>query len=113
MKTMYFKTNYNQKLGCAGFVHIDRAPKDPVPSSALNQPLEIRTLDNTHPPVHKRLTSLTRFRLGEAVDCFTIPSHGMDACDFINWWKKENKEEEGANLAIYFYQDVQENSVSS
>jgi hypothetical protein len=113
MKSIYFKTNYNNKLGCDAFVHIDRAPAEPIPSRMLGGTVEIRTADNSYPPVKKRIMALTRFRLGETIDCFSIPSHGLDACDFINWWKHENGETEGAELAIYYYQEALENNVSS
>lgn len=113
MQTMYLKTNYNNKLGCHSFLHIDRAPKDPIPSSKLGEVREIRTADNSHPPVLKKIMALTRFKLGEMIDCFSMPSHGMDACDFINWWKKENNETEGTELAVYYYQDPAEISLNS
>lgn len=103
MNTMYLKTNYNNKMGCRGFIHVDRAPKNPIPASKLGQLREIRTADNSHPPVQMQILALTRFQLGEIIDLLSIPSHGMDAVDFINWWKQENNEDEETEMAVYYY----------
>lgn len=105
MKTMYIQTNYNNKLGCKAFIHIDRAPKVGIPSRDLGSMIEIRTADNSHPPVKKIIYSLIRFKLGETYDTQSIPSHGLSADEFIDWWKEQFQEGEGTELAVYYYRD--------
>lgn len=105
MKTIYIQTNYNNKLGCKDFIHIDRAPRTPIPSKDLGSIIELRTSDNSHPPVQKKIYSLVRFKLGQTFDTQSIPSHGMDACQFIEWWKSQYGEGEGTELAVYYYRD--------
>ena len=104
MRTLYFQTNYNNKLACGAFLHLDRAPKDGIPESRLNQVFEIRTADNSFPPIKARLFSLTRIILGRMADCFSLPSHGKNAADFIEWWKLQNPDDnESLAMAVYYY----------
>lgn len=66
-------------------MHIDYAPKKPVQEKQLLQLVEINTADGSHAPVQKVIYNFSRLNLGSMYDCFTIPSHGMDACTFIKW----------------------------
>lgn len=105
MLSVNLKTNINRKLDCSAFVHISQAPPAPVPECKLGQIYQIKTDDGSHEPVMAKLLYFNRFNLGSAIDAFTIPSHGMDAVDFINWYMQNNPGTDyGTNLAVYFYQ---------
>ena len=104
MQTLSLKTNLNQKLHCLFFVHVSAAPPVPVPESKLGQLYQVVTEDGSFDPIEAQLSYFTRFNLGSAIDAFTIPSHGMDAADFIEWFLKENPGSDYATeLAAYYY----------
>lgn len=104
MKTVSIQTNYNQKLSCDCIVHVSLAPPHPVPESKLGQEYEITVADKSHPPVKAQLLFFMRFKLGTAVDVFTLPSHGMDAAEFIEWYKTNNPGVTyGTEMAVYYY----------
>ncbi len=107
MKTIYLQTNYNNKFACKDFIHIDRAPKVGIPSRDLGALVEIRTSDNSHPPVKKIIYSLIRFKLRETYDTLSITSHGMDAHEFVEWWKNQFGEGEETELAVYYYRHAE------
>lgn len=109
-KTITLKTNYNQKIGCDNFLHIDLAPAGGIPESKLNGTvIEIRTMDNSHPPVKTKLVNLVRLPLWKICDLISYPSHGMDSVSF-QAWMVENNEKLNADspLAVYFYQRIKE-----
>ena len=105
MKTIYFKTNYNNKLATQAFLHIDVAPKDPIPESVIqNTQVEIRTADNSHPPVKAKLMDLLRLNLCDLAYIHTLPSHGLDTVPFIEKLMKENPELKPTSpMAVYYY----------
>lgn len=105
MKTIYLKTNYNNKLACSGFVHIDVAPKEFISESKLAAlDLEIRTADNSHPPVKVKLVDLLRVELFHLSSVMTYPSHGVDAFTFAEKLMKENSELKTTSpMAVYYY----------
>ena len=110
MLSVNLKTNLNKKLDCPAFVHISQAPPAPVPECKLGQVYQIKTDDGSHAPIEAKLLYFNRFNLGSAIDAFTIPSHGMDACDFINWYLQANPGTDyGTQLAVYFYQQIPQN----
>lgn len=97
-------TNLNSKLSCDHFLHIAVAPGNPVPESKMCQIYQIEVMDQSHPPVEAELLFFNRFQLGSAVDVFTMPSHGMDAFDFINWYLEQNPSADyHTELAVYYY----------
>ena len=104
MKTVTMHTNFNQKLAGNFITHISQAPPAPVPAEKLGQEYQISVLDNSHPPVKAELMYFIRFNLGSACDVYTMASHGMDAADFMEWFKTNNPDTDyGTELAAYFY----------
>lgn len=104
-KTLYFATNYNGKLACQNFIHIDQAPRERIPESRLSSTIfELHTKDNSHPPVQARLMDLARIQLNQLTQLCTWQSHGMEASAFKSWFMDQTQ---GANrnteMAIYFY----------
>ncbi len=104
-KTIYLQTNYNNKLACDYFIHIDLEPKTGIPESVLeNTVFEIRTKDNSHPPVKFKLVDLTRCPLENLTSNVTYQSHGLDWFDFIKWFMEKNSlMDYRARVAIYQY----------
>jgi len=104
MKKITFKTNYNNKMDCAGFIHIAPAPATPVPESKLNQAVFIETEDRSHPGKTFRLTDFLRIPLRELRSVFTVPSHGLEAEQFIvNYIAANPAAFLETEMAIYFY----------
>lgn len=99
MKTLIFPTNFNQKLSCAAFLHIDKAPTAPVLEAHLGQEYTITTADGSHPPVQVQLLHFSRLQPGEMYDCFSLASHGVDAFDFL-------QQNPPVPLAVYYYKKV-------
>ena len=104
MRKLMLQTNYNHKLPCNGFVHIDHAPAYGIPESDLGKSYLIETRDESSPAVTVVLDSLIRFTLKETYDIYTIPSHGLLAKAFIEAWLKMHPEDTLETwLAAYFY----------
>lgn len=101
-------TNYNGKLNCDCFIHIDEAPREGVPESKLkNTVVEIETKDNSHPPVRTVVKDLIRIRLGEITSALTWQSHGLEGYDFAYQKIQENPKLTYYSLmAVYFYQKI-------
>lgn len=107
MTILKMDTNFNNKLFCDTFLHISLAPPIPVPESKLGQQYQIDVLDQSHPGEKVELLFFYRFTLGAAVDIYTMPSHGMDACDFIQWFLSKNPTaNHGTEMAVYFYKKI-------
>lgn len=99
MKTLIIPTNLNNKLSCAAFVHIDKAPPNPVQECQLGQEYIMQTADGSHDPVKVQLISFSRLQPGEMYDCFSLASHGLDAYDFLQQFPPDN-------LAVYYYKKI-------
>ena len=105
MKRIYWQTNFNNKLSCKAFIHIDKAPEGNVPVSSWGCEVTICTKDNSHPPVIATLHSMLGGTLETiCYDNFTFASHGMDRDSFKQWWLANHPEyEEGKRIAVYYY----------
>lgn len=113
MTVVKMATNFNNKLHCDLFIHISLAPDQPVPECKLGKFYQIEVKDQSFPVVTAEMLFFYRFPLGAAVDLYTMPSHGMDAVDFIEWFLKENPGVDyTAELAVYFYRKVSINSTN-
>lgn len=110
LKTIYFQTNYNNKMACNAFLHIDQAPRATIPESVLNETkIEIRTSDNSHPPVIVQLVDLIRLPLNKMPDGFTFPSHGCTALElYSELYKQLDGIDHEAKMAVYFYKKIVE-----
>ena len=105
-KTIFWKTNYNNKMACAAFVHIDLAPKQrPLRKTLEETSIEIYTEDNSHPPVKALLYDLLFMPFEQVSDYLAFASNGMTAMELANFmfethhpnfsWKTE--------VTVYFY----------
>src|SRR5687767_62957 len=101
-------TNYNGKLSCNCFIHIDEAPRQGVPESKLkNTIVQIETADKSHPPVKAMVKDLIRIQLGAITTAISWSSHGMEWHQFIERKIAENPElHYYSPMAVYFYQKV-------
>lgn len=103
-----FDTNFNNKMDCQAFIHIDVAPRHGLPESVLEKTVyEIRTKDASHAPVNAKLEDLIRLQLHEISDAFTWPSHGVRALDYFKMIINEKPEIRYDSLmAIYFFKKI-------
>lgn len=106
LKVITIPTNYNNKMGCDCFPHIDIAPRQPVPESRLHSTtIELRTADNSHPPVKVRVMDICRMPLNKVPLYAAWLSHGMDdqqlrATFFAAGYPPQTE------IAIYYYQKL-------
>jgi len=107
-KKMLWKTNYNCKLSCNGFIHLDIAPNG-IPLEKIGQIFAVETEDNSHPPVSVELVDIAKVTVEKLHNVDTISSHGMDKYDFIQFMKNKiptiNSE---TVLGIYIYKKPQQ-----
>lgn len=109
LKTINWLTNYNKKLACNCMVHIDLAPSQQIPDKVLQETLiEIRTVDESHPPTQWKLESIYTLQLHQLTSVSTLPSHGIESFEFAKWFISNN---EGSNtqskVAVYYYRKVE------
>lgn len=108
MKKIKWATNFNNKLGNTIVTHLDAAPANDIPETALPARYEIVTEDGSHEPVVYELFSIIRGTLiGFYTDAVTCPSHGMERFDFADWYLKQRPHPtNNPELAIYFFRLV-------
>lgn len=108
MRTIYLQSNYNNKLACNCFLHIDLAPGNTIPESKFEKlEVEIRTSDNSHPPVLAKLKDILRLPLKDIAAVFTWPSHGLDRFSFISFLLQQNSRiNNDTPMAIYYYEKL-------
>lgn len=104
-KVITIDTNFNHKLGCDHMVHVDLAPSKGIPECVAKQTIiEIKTKDNSHPPVQYQLDDLARFPLIKTPAPWTQLSHAMDPGNYIAWFNEKYKNiNPTTELAAYFY----------
>lgn len=90
-------------------VHIDLAPSQQIPDKVLQETLiEIRTVDESHPPTQWKLESIYTLQLHQLTSVSTLPSHGIESFEFAKWFISNN---EGSNtqskVAVYYYRKVE------
>jgi hypothetical protein len=112
VKTVNFRTNYNNKLACPYFIHLDVAPaRGSVTDSILDTTLiVISTMDGSHPPVRTKLYDLSRFALKDLHDNLALLSHGMTRDQFLDIMLKKKGVTADTELAVYFYHQVEASS---
>lgn len=108
VKRIVLQTNYNGKLHCDTFTHIDVAPKGTITESiAENLVAEIYCKDNSHPPVKAKLVDLLRLPLHQLSMVLTWPSHGMTFPQYLDWITARSPSITlHTPMAIYFYQKI-------
>lgn len=109
-KTITWDTNFNGKMACSRFPHIDLAPEKMPDANVLkNAVIKIQTADKSHQPVVVQIDSIIPFRLAELSNIHTWPSHGMDTTDFIHWQHLKKVVTKDTQLAVYYYRRVDVN----
>lgn len=109
VRTITWSTNYNNKMGCDGMVHIDLAPfKKPIRSELENTIIEIYTSDQSHPPIKAVLFDMLFLKLNKVSCMMTMASHGLDEIEFVNFMfdKYPEKMDMNTELAVYFYKKI-------
>lgn len=109
IKTITFKTNYNNKLHCQCFTHIDIAPPGGIPESRMEDTvIEVKTADNSYPVIKTKLVNMIRLPLWKISDCLSFPSHGLDSVEFQTMMVGNNeKVNADTPMAVYFYCKLQ------
>jgi len=104
-RTFRIKTNFNNKLACQRFLHIDEAPTNGIPQSVLDKTIyEGITEDNSHPPVKVKLYDLCRLPLEHVSQTMTWQSHGMTVIEYIDFLLAQGKAITGDTaMAVYFF----------
>jgi hypothetical protein len=105
IKTVNFRTNYNNKLDCHYFIHVDLAPAQGTITETIlsNTVIVIQTIDNSHPPVKTKLYDLARLPLKNLSDNTTKLSHGITRSEFLKLLQEKKGVEDDTELAIYYY----------
>lgn len=107
VKKMTWKTNYNRKMGCPGFIHLDIVPTG-IPFSIFGQVFAIETEDNSHPPVSVELVDIAKTTVEKLHNIDTISSHGMDKYDFLQHIREKVPNlNNDTVLGIYMYKRIQ------
>ena len=109
ISTINFRTNYNHKLDCPYFLHIDLAPAPgSVPESLVEKTtIVIATMDGSHPPVRTKLIDLARFPLKNLSENFVLLSHGVTKNDFLNLLKEKKVVNDETEMAVYYYKKLE------
>ncbi len=105
-KEITWKTNFNNKLQCPAFIHIDFMPQQTVPNEVLMQKnVCIKTSDGTSPAVIRKLYWLQPLQLAQVTDILSFTSHGMPANEYCKWLINEypGQVTMQTQMAIYFY----------
>jgi hypothetical protein len=108
VRTLVWDTNYNNKIGCTGMVHIDLAPRIfPVKSEAERMVFEIKTADNSHPPITYTFYDMITFPLKDVPCLFSLASHGMTEMEFCDYmFSKYKTITWNERIAVYFYRRI-------
>jgi outer membrane receptor for monomeric catechols len=108
VKLLSWTTNYNNKLKCDGFVHVDIAPPiTPTWQMIEAYHYEIETLDNSHPPVQAELISLQIVPFHQLPNWYTYTSHGMSEVEYAEYmFKKYKNFTWETQVALYLYRKV-------
>ncbi|MGN6293784.1 MAG: hypothetical protein ACTHMV_13655 [Chitinophagaceae bacterium] len=107
-KKITFETNYNQKLDCPRFIHVDLAPPRLIPEAELNSTVvEIHTKDGSHQPVLAKVVDLCRLTLDNMNTAFTWCSHEMSSDEYRLWiTTKISDIKRDTQMAVFFYQKI-------
>lgn len=103
-RELTIKTNFNKKLDCEIFIHIQSPMNTGV---ALTSVFKIKTADNSHEPVKAKIIDSCKLPLAEITSRFTYLSHAMFAEEFKEVVKKADpKVTDDTELAVYFYKKI-------
>lgn len=108
-KVHTWRTNFNNKMACDWIVHIDLAPTAPPQRAWMDETvIEIRTEDQSHPSIERKLDDMLIMELQQINDYLSYPSHGMGAISLINHFYVEYPERMNpkTKMAVYYYKPV-------
>lgn len=107
-KIINFKTNYNNKLDCRCFTHIDVASGNGITESQANNTVfEIHTVDKSHPPVKVKIIDIIRTPLWRICNALSYPSHGMESTAFQEMMILSSESMNmDKQMAVYFYEKI-------
>lgn len=102
------KTNYNGKMACRRFLHIDLAPARRITETEMNEKqFLVKTDDGSHQPITVRMIDLSRLRVHDLNNTYTSLSHGMDKEEYLQHLKANRKNiTPDTELGIYFYEQI-------
>jgi len=112
-KLLFWETNFNQKLGCTGMIHIDLAPKKPPTLQEMDQIIfEIQTKDGSAAPVLYKLTGLLLLPFEKICWQQSYPSHGMSTLELADFFfeRYSTNFKWSTIVAVYFYLKYNEES---
>jgi rRNA processing protein Gar1 len=111
-RTSRLATNFNNKLCCPFFIHLDVAPAQGIPESVLNETIyTIVTEDDSHPPVKAKLVDLARLELGKVSDVITWQSHGMTTQQYLSYLEERGTEIKSEDkMSVYLFQQIHPSS---
>lgn len=117
VKKLSFITNYNNKLYCNKFIHLDFPPPLDIDIDELNKTtFHISTKDNSHPPVTCKLTLISLLDMSKPIPQeFTYTSHAMTEGEFVDFMINRDKDKyfNTQYLAVYHYDKIQTGLVNS
>lgn len=104
MREVKLETNFNNKLGCDSFVHIQKEPaKFPDPEEKV----KVITKDGSAPEGVFQVVNMLRYELMMIPSFCTLTSHNMDIDEFIKWViGKAPDLNFHSKMAILFYRRV-------
>jgi len=101
-------TNFNNKLNCPRFIHLDVAPPHGIPETVLSETVyEIITEDNSHAPVKVQLDDLARLELQKVGSIITWQSHGMNMSEYIDYMITQGRDiKPSTMMAVYLFRRI-------
>jgi hypothetical protein len=112
LKTIKWATNYNEKLKCNAFIHIDFPPTQTlVPRQWENKEFEIEVADASYRNTRVRLIDIITLDICKhpIPEAFTLPSHGMTQKEFVDYLFEKFPKRMGntPQLSVYYYKKLE------
>ena len=103
-----WKTNFNNKMDCPSFIHVDYAPeKVPLRCDLEATVIEISTEDNSHVPIIKKVFDMVIFTAEYLNDAFAFSSHGISCMElFKSMEERRSSFNLKSKVCIYFYTEL-------
>lgn len=107
-KEISWETNYNNKLDCRSFIHIDFAPKEiPDKYELASTIIKISTEDNSHQPIKAKIKHIVPIPNVQYWHSFV--SHNMN----IGEWQVMMQNKYGDDIlkremALYYYKKIKD-----
>lgn len=121
-RVITWETNFNLKLGCKAFIHVDLAPSNAnmqlinpehqattpdhlLRKMVVDKLIEIRTADKSHPPVLAYIKDMLIISYQRISDHTAWCSHGMNDMDLADYFFNKYHPDFSwtTQMAVYFY----------